>query len=172
MLDEAVYIYDDGGRAAEVSRLQAFFMGLGADFKAINVAEDEAARQLVANWTDDAPAAFPIVRIGEKIRAVFFNASPDTLAPAYAPGVGVALTGQPVTVYSANWCPDCRHLESYLDAAGASYEKVDIERVAGAPERIMQWSGGRRVVPTVKIGAAALLFNPGPQALGRLLGCA
>ncbi|OYT73648.1 MAG: hypothetical protein CFK52_01640 [Chloracidobacterium sp. CP2_5A] len=170
MLDEAVYIYDDGEREAEVSRLRAFFMGLGADFKVVNVTEDEAARQLVAKWADNASAAFPIVRIGEKIRAVFFNATPDMLAPAYAPGVGAALTGQPVTVYSAGWCPDCRHLESYLDDAGATYDKIDIERIAGAPEQIIEWSGGRRVVPTVKIGAAALLFNPGPQALGRLLG--
>ncbi|QUW03976.1 hypothetical protein J8C06_08310 [Chloracidobacterium validum] len=125
---------------------------------------------MVANWTDQIPAAFPIVRIGEKIRALFFKATPATLAPAYAPGVGVPLAGQPVTIYSANWCPDCRHLEHYLDAAGATYTKVDIEQTSGAPEQIIRWSGGRRVVPTVKVGDAALLFNPGPHVLERLLG--
>ncbi|MCS7079116.1 MAG: hypothetical protein NZ585_03585 [Chloracidobacterium sp.] len=170
MLDEPAYIYDDGTHTAEVGQLQAFFLGLQVECQVINVAEDEAARRATADWTEQASEAFPIVRIGEKIRALFFRAKPDTLAPAYAPGVGTPLTSQPVTVYSATWCPDCRRLEGYLDAIGAAYEKIDIENTAGAPEQIIRWSGGRRVVPTVRIGDAALLFNPGPQTLGRLLG--
>lgn len=170
MLDEAVYIYDDGAHAAEVARLQAFFLGLKADCQTINVTDDEAARRTTAAWTEHIPEAFPIVRIGEKIRAVFFKAKPDVLAPAYAPGVGTPLTGRPVTVYSAGWCPDCRRLEDYLKMVGAPYDKIDIEHASGAPELIVRWSGGRRVVPTVKIGDAALLFNPSPQVLGRVLG--
>ncbi len=171
MLDEAAYIYDDGTHADEVSQLQAFFLGLKVECQTINVAEDEAARQTTATWVAHVPNPFPIVRIGEKIRALFFNARPETLAPAYAPGVGTPLTGQTVTVYSANWCPDCHQLETYLQQIGTTYEKINIEQTAGAPEQIVQWSGGRRVVPTVKIGNAALLFNPSPQVLGRLLGC-
>ncbi len=170
MLDEMVYIYDDGTHETEVGQLQSFFLGLDVNFKVLDITQDEAARQTVAAWQDVAEAGFPIVRIGEKIRALFFNANPNTLAPAYAPGVGVPLTGAPVSVYSAGWCPDCRHLESYLTAAGAPYTKTDIEQTDGAPEQIIRWSGGRRVVPTVKVGTAALLFNPPPQTLGRLLG--
>ena len=37
-------------------------------------------------------------------------------------------------VYSADWCPDCRRLEQWLESVGAIYEKVDIEKMAGAAE--------------------------------------
>ncbi|MGQ9896959.1 MAG: glutaredoxin family protein [Acidobacteriota bacterium] len=170
MLNEMVYIYDDGTHKAEVAQLEAFFLGLDVQFKVLDAAQDAPTRQAVAAWQDVATASFPIVRIGEKIRALFFKANPNTLAPAYAPGVGMPLTGEPVSVYSAGWCPDCRHLESYLTMAGVPYTKTDIEQTDGAPEQIIRWSGGRRVVPTVKVGTAALLFNPAPQMLGRLLG--
>ncbi len=170
MLDEMVYIYDDGTHEVEVGQLNAFFLGLDVNFQVLDITQDAAVRQTVVAWKDVTEAGFPIVQIGEKIRALFFNANPNTLAPFYAPGVGVPLAGEPVRVYSAGWCPDCRHLESYLTAVGAPYTKTDIEQTDGALEQIVRWSGGRRVVPTIKVGTAALLFNPPPHTLGRLLG--
>lgn len=75
MLDETVYIYDDGTHAAEVGQLQAF-LGLDVNFKVLDITQDEAARQTVAAWQDVAEAGFPIVRIGEKSALCFSTPTP------------------------------------------------------------------------------------------------
>jgi hypothetical protein len=47
---------------------------------------------------------------------------------------------------------------------------VDIDRDAGAEAMVVQRSGGRRVVPTLRFGERVWAFNPAPPLLRRLLG--
>ena len=68
---------------------------------------------------------------------------------------------QTVTMYSTTWCGYCRRLKRQFDDAGISYQEVDVD----APQhrhlgdRIIEASGGFRVVPTVEVGGR-LLVNP------------
>ncbi len=168
---EPIYLYHDGSNDAATAALRTFFEGLNLSFSMVDVREDTAAAENAARWTDGRTDVFPLVRVGEKIRSLFFNPSPAVLARLFVEGVAeTPLASEKLEVFSANWCPDCRVLESALDRKGVAYQKVDIETTPGAPESIMRWSGGRRVVPTVRIGSQVVMFNPGPNALARVVG--
>jgi glutaredoxin len=172
-MPEAIYIYHDGANEDALAPLRTFFHGANLDFTVVNLTEDAAARENFAKWSDGRADVLPAVRVGEKIRSLFFRPSPTVLARLFTDLVSPEnnpLTQETMRVYSANWCPDCRFLESYLNGKGVKYDKVDIEITPGAPEEIMRWSGGRRVVPTVRLGKDVALFNPGPEVVGRLLG--
>ncbi len=53
-------------------------------------------------------------------------------------------------VYSGDWCPDCRRLEQWLESAGIIYEKVDIETVSGAAEKL-EAETGKRAIPYILV---------------------
>ena len=68
---------------------------------------------------------------------------------------------KPVTMYSTTWCGYCRRLKRQFDEAGIAYEEIDVDepqhRHLG--DRIIEASGGFRIVPTVQVGNK-LLVNP------------
>lgn len=55
-------------------------------------------------------------------------------------------------IYTAPWCPDCRVAKGYLQRRGVPFQEIGVDRVPGAAERVVQWSGGYRTVPTLVIG--------------------
>lgn len=57
-----------------------------------------------------------------------------------------ALQGIDLQVYTAAWCGDCRRLERWLAGNQVACEKVDIEHVAGAAERLER-EAGKRAIP-------------------------
>ncbi len=56
-----------------------------------------------------------------------------------------------VIMYTTSWCPDCRAAKRYLSQRCVAFEEVNIEETPGAAERVEQWSGGYRTVPTFDI---------------------
>ncbi len=62
-------------------------------------------------------------------------------------------------MYSTTWCGHCRRLKRELDEAGVAYEEVDVDAAPDAGRRIIERTGGYRVVPTVEV-AGELLVNP------------
>jgi mycoredoxin len=64
-----------------------------------------------------------------------------------------------VTMYSTEWCGHCRRLKRDLESAGIPYREVDVDRDRRSSERIVQATGGSRVVPSVDVGGR-LLVNP------------
>ncbi len=68
---------------------------------------------------------------------------------------------EPVTMYSTTWCGYCRRLKRQFDDAGIAYQEIDVDepehRHLG--DRIIEASGGYRIVPTVEV-AGRLLVNP------------
>jgi mycoredoxin len=81
------------------------------------------------------------------------------------------MRGQPrrVVVYTTAWCGDCRRAKRYLDEHGVAYEEVDIERDPEAAERVVQWSGGCRTVPTFDIDGQ-IIVDWDRRAVARALG--
>ena len=60
------------------------------------------------------------------------------------------LKGLDLQVYSTQWCPDCRRLETWLAGQGVPFRKVDIEAVAGAAEKL-EAETGKRAIPFVLV---------------------
>ncbi|MCS7012931.1 MAG: glutaredoxin family protein [Chloroherpetonaceae bacterium] len=80
-----------------------------------------------------------------------------------------------ITIYATTWCPDCYRIERVLTEHNIPFEKIDIERVAGAAEIVMKHTGGKHVVPTVVVrtqSAEAVFVNPRPLQLLEALSAA
>ena len=55
------------------------------------------------------------------------------------------LKGIDITVYSADWCPDCRRLDAWLDREGLRFPKVDIAADEAAAEHLERETGKRAI---------------------------
>lgn len=80
-----------------------------------------------------------------------------------------------VTLYSTTWCGDCRTAKRFLNEHGISFTEIDIDHEPKSAQRVIDWSGGRRVIPTITIECASksqavILHNPRLAELGRALG--
>ncbi len=56
-----------------------------------------------------------------------------------------------IVMYTTTWCPDCRKAKRYMDSLGISYEEVDVDKTPGTADKLIEWSGGFRTVPTFDI---------------------
>jgi mycoredoxin len=65
-----------------------------------------------------------------------------------------------VTMYSTTWCGYCRRLKVQFDAAGVSYDEVNIERDPDAASFVENVNGGNRTVPTIRFADDSALTNP------------
>ena len=59
-----------------------------------------------------------------------------------------------ITVYSADWCPDCRRLDAWLQREGLSFPKVDIDEDEAAAEKL-ETETGKRAIPFLLVNAKA-----------------
>jgi len=80
-----------------------------------------------------------------------------------------------VTVYSTTWCGDCRTAKRFLNEHDTSFTEIDIDRDPKSAQQVIEWSGGRRVIPTIAIecpskSEAVILHNPSLAKLGQVLG--
>ena len=81
-----------------------------------------------------------------------------------------------VIVYSTKWCSDCLNAKMFLSVHKIPYDEVDIERDEDAAQKVLEWSGGRRVIPTFEIHFAAsngkrkILHNPPLAVLAQEMG--
>lgn len=70
-----------------------------------------------------------------------------------------------IIMYTTTWCPDCRNAKRILAEKNISFEEIDIDKDESAADKIIEWSGGRRVIPTFHItneknGIVSILHNP------------
>lgn len=65
-----------------------------------------------------------------------------------------------LTMYSTTWCGYCRRLKIQLDAAGVTYDEVNIERDPDAAAFVEGVNGGNRTVPTLRFADDSALTNP------------
>jgi glutaredoxin len=135
----------------------------------VDVAADPAAGHRLMRLGISPRADLPAVLMTEpsgKLRIVGVRLSDEEVTKlAAASGVPSAR----LVVYSSDWCPDCRRAKRVLDEAGAAYQEVDVDQDAQAEAMILERSGGRRVVPTLRFDDRVWAFNPDPPLLRRLL---
>jgi glutaredoxin len=67
---------------------------------------------------------------------------------------------EPITIYSAGWCPDCRRVKKFLNERGVEFREVDIEEDEESEELVLRVNNGRRKVPTLKVGERYFACSP------------
>lgn len=134
------------------------------DVAADPVAEDRLVKLGISPRTD-LPAVL-LTEPGGKIRIVGLRLSSEETARL---ATGTGMPASRLLVYSSSWCGDCRRTKRVLEEAGAPFEEVDVDRDTQAEAMILERSGGRRVVPTLKFDDRLWAFNPDPPLLRRLL---
>jgi mycoredoxin len=65
-----------------------------------------------------------------------------------------------ITMYTTNWCPDCRRVKSFLAQRGISYREINIEEDDDAEEIVIKANHGKRKVPTLKVGDRYFACSP------------
>lgn len=67
---------------------------------------------------------------------------------------------EPITIYTTNWCPDCRFAKSFLRERGLAYREVNIERDQSGEEIVLKANHGLRKVPTLEVGGRYFACSP------------
>jgi glutaredoxin len=67
---------------------------------------------------------------------------------------------EPITMYSTNWCPDCRRAKSFLRERGVDFREVDIEQDPSAEAIVIKANDGKRTVPTLEVGGRYFACSP------------
>lgn len=75
-----------------------------------------------------------------------------------------------LTLFGANWCPDCRNTKVFLGEMGVSYRWVDVDTNPDANERIASLNNGKRVIPTIELADGRAMVNPSNAELADALG--
>ena len=139
----------------------------------INIDENENALKAARAWTEDNEHLYPVLRFGEdKIFATVFNPDRRTFARLMGDTTEAAKELPKPTVYHAGKCLGCERLKYWLTQRNIDFELVNIGLDTPAGDKLAQWSGGRRVVPTIDFPGVARFFNPPMELMERLVGLA
>lgn len=82
---------------------------------------------------------------------------------------------QKIRMYSTQWCADCRTAKRFLQSRDILFEEVDIDVDEQSAQKVINWSGGRRVIPTFEIYCGEpsekpiILHNPRTRQLAEAL---
>lgn len=75
-----------------------------------------------------------------------------------------------ITVYGADWCPDCRRSKKFLLDNSIPFNWVDTDEDKAAEEFVKQKNNGKRVIPTIIFEDGSFLVEPSNEALAEKLG--
>ena len=67
---------------------------------------------------------------------------------------------EPITIYTTNWCPDCRHTKAFLRERGVAHREVNIEQDQAAEEIVLKANNGLRKVPTLEVAGRYFACSP------------
>ncbi|HEV3420671.1 MAG TPA: glutaredoxin domain-containing protein [Candidatus Acidoferrum sp.] len=67
---------------------------------------------------------------------------------------------EPITIYSAGWCPDCRRVKNFLKERGVEFREVDIDTDEESEALVLSVNNGKRKVPTLKVGERYFACSP------------
>lgn len=70
------------------------------------------------------------------------------------------MTSQEITMYSAEWCGDCRRSKRLLADLGVQYTLIDVESDPSAAAKVMEINGGMQSIPVIVFGDGTHLTEP------------
>lgn len=81
--------------------------------------------------------------------------------------LGINAIGR-ITLYGADWCPDCKRAKRFFEDNDLNYYMVDVDKNNDAAEWVTQINRGKRIIPTIVINDQ-IFTNPSNQALASFL---
>lgn len=70
-----------------------------------------------------------------------------------------------VALYGAEWCGDCKRSRSLLDKYEVNYNYIDIDKVAGAADKVAEINNGSKSIPTIVFENGSILVEPSNMEL-------
>ena len=74
-----------------------------------------------------------------------------------------------ITLYGADWCPDCRRAKAFLIENNVDYTFIDLDLDEAATKMVEAINKGKRIIPTLIINGKSYT-NPDNPALSSILG--
>lgn len=74
-----------------------------------------------------------------------------------------------ITLYGADWCPDCRRAKAFLKENNIEYTFIDVDLDKDATAKVEKINNGKRIIPTVIVNEKNYT-NPENGQLAALLG--
>ena len=70
-----------------------------------------------------------------------------------------------ITVYSAEWCGDCRRSKRLLAKLNVEYKLIDVETDLTAADKVREINGGMQSIPVIVFDDGTHLTEPSDDAL-------
>ncbi|PHX76189.1 MAG: NrdH-redoxin [Actinobacteria bacterium] len=70
------------------------------------------------------------------------------------------MTSKEITIYSADWCGDCRRSRRLLDELNVTYTVIDIEADQAASDKVIEINGGMRSIPVIIFADGTHMTEP------------
>ena len=70
-----------------------------------------------------------------------------------------------ITMYSADWCGDCRRSKRLMDSLNIEYTIIDVEADPSASEKLIEINGGQRSIPVIVFPDGTHLTEPSDNDL-------
>lgn len=70
------------------------------------------------------------------------------------------MTSKEITMYSAEWCGDCRRSKRLLADLGVEYTLIDVESDPSAAAKVMEINGGMQSIPVIVFSDGTHLTEP------------
>ena len=70
------------------------------------------------------------------------------------------MSSKEITMYSADWCGDCRRSKRLLDELNVEYTLIDIEADTAASDKVIEINGGMRSIPVIAFADGTHLTEP------------
>jgi glutaredoxin-like protein len=78
---------------------------------------------------------------------------------------GHGMTSKEITMYSAEWCGDCRRSKRLLADLGVEYTLIDVESDPSAAAKVMEINGGMQSIPVIVFSDGTHLTEPSDSDL-------
>ena len=75
------------------------------------------------------------------------------------------MSANQITMYSADWCGDCRRSKRLMDSLNVDYTIIDVEADPSASEKVIEINGGQRSIPVIVFPDGTHLTEPSDNDL-------
>ena len=140
-------------------RAKKYLQESNINYDFVDVDMDQQATQLVES-INKGKRIIPTIIINEKS---YTNPDNSELAAV----LGINKAGR-VTLYGADWCPDCRRAKSYLQNNGIHFQFIDVDKYDWATDLVEEINKGKRIIPTIIINDTPYT-NPDNSVLKEVL---
>jgi mycoredoxin len=77
---------------------------------------------------------------------------------------------QPILVYGADWCYDCRRARRFFNQNNIPYQWINIDQDKEAEKIVLKINKGMRSIPTIVFNDGSVLVEPSNVQLASKLG--